>query len=188
MARPKRDEKRESCKIVGALIKRRGFVSPAPLLPAGNRGGVSRHHTINREGRCPAKKMPGRIHARTRQKDFHYVRSRTAGNPRSSYRAARRDAPVNCPSCGREVPRRARQQRFCSRRCRQKANYGEKVARGDFSTRTIARPTTPLKETTNSRRCNWQKRCRATAFSALRKCSTPRCSIAIGNPRLAAVA
>jgi len=106
---------------------------------------MSRHHTINREGRCPAKKMPGRVHARTRQKDFHYVRSRTAGNPRSSYRAARRDAPVNCPSCGREVPRRARQQRFCSRRCRQKGNYGEKVARGDFSTRTIARSTNPPK-------------------------------------------
>src|SRR5215831_4003265 len=66
--------------------------------------------------------------------------------PRNSYRAARRDAPVNCPSCGREVQRRARQQRFCSRRCRQKANYGEKVARGDFSTRTIARPTNPPKK------------------------------------------
>ena len=65
---------------------------------------------------------------------------------RNSYRAARRDAPVNCPSCGREVQRRARQQRFCSRRCRQKANYGEKVARGDFSIRTIALPTTPLKK------------------------------------------
>jgi len=52
---------------------------------------------------------------------------------------------VNCPSCGREVQRRARQQRFCSKRCRQKANYGEKVARGDFSTRTIARPTNPPK-------------------------------------------
>src|SRR5262249_27067500 len=60
-------------------------------------------------------------------------------------RAARRDAPVNCTSCGREVQRRARQQRFCSKRCRQKANYGEKVARGDFSTRTIARPTNPPK-------------------------------------------
>jgi hypothetical protein len=65
---------------------------------------------------------------------------------RSSYRAARRDAPVSCPSCGRKVQRRARQQRFCSRRCRQKANYGEKVARGDFSTRTIARPTNPQKK------------------------------------------
>ena len=59
--------------------------------------------------------------------------------------AARRDAPVNCRSCGREVQRRARQQRFCSKRCRQKANYAEKVARGDFSTRTSARPTNLLK-------------------------------------------
>jgi len=80
--------------------------------------------------------------------------------PRNSYRAARRDAPVNCPSCGREVQRRARQERFCSRRCRQKANYGEKVARGDFSTRTIARPTTataarssPLLSAYDGQRC-----------------------------------
>jgi hypothetical protein len=39
-----------------------------------------------------------------------------------------------------------RGQRYCSRRCRQKVNYAEKVARGDFSTQTIALPTTPLKK------------------------------------------
>jgi hypothetical protein len=76
---------------------------------------------------------------------------------RNSYRAARRDAPVNCPSCGREVQRRARQQRFCSRRCRQKANYGEKVARGDFSTRTIARPTNPSKKDNKFKALQWAK-------------------------------
>jgi hypothetical protein len=76
---------------------------------------------------------------------------------RNSYRAARRDAPVNCPSCGREVQRRARQQRFCSRRCRQKANYGEKVARGDFSTRTIARPTNPPKKDNKFKALQWAK-------------------------------
>jgi len=54
--------------------------------------------------------------------------------------------PVTCASCGRRVNRHARQQRFCSRRCRQKANYGERVARGDFSARTIARPTNPPKK------------------------------------------
>jgi hypothetical protein len=36
---------------------------------------------------------------------------------------ARRDAPVTCASCGRQVPRRARQQRFCSARCQEKARY-----------------------------------------------------------------
>jgi hypothetical protein len=51
-----------------------------------------------------------------------------------------------CGSCGKRIERRARQQRFCSRRCRQKANYAEKVARGDFSTHTIARPTNPPKK------------------------------------------
>jgi hypothetical protein len=59
---------------------------------------------------------------------------------------SRRDAPVGCATCGRKVDRRARQQRFCSRRCRQKAHYVEKVARGDFSARTIARPTNPTKK------------------------------------------
>jgi hypothetical protein len=35
-------------------------------------------------------------------------------------RALRRDAPVVCASCGREVARRARQQRFCSDRCKER--------------------------------------------------------------------
>jgi hypothetical protein len=60
-------------------------------------------------------------------------------------KASRRDAPVACPVCERRVERRMRGQRYCSQRCRQRANYAEKVARGDFSTRTIALPTTPLK-------------------------------------------
>jgi hypothetical protein len=76
--------------------------------------------------------------------------------------SARRDCPVVCPSCGRQTRRRMRGQRYCSKRCRQKANYAKKVERGDFSTRTIALPTTPLK--TNSRRCNGQKHCRAAGF------------------------
>jgi hypothetical protein len=76
---------------------------------------------------------------------------------RNSYRAARRDAPVNCPSCGREVQRRARQQRFCSRRCRQRANYGGKVARGDFSTRTIGRPTNPPRKDNKFNALQWAK-------------------------------
>jgi hypothetical protein len=60
-------------------------------------------------------------------------------------KASRRDAPVVCPVCERHVARRMRGQRYCSRRCRQRANYAEKVARGDFSTGTIALPTTPQK-------------------------------------------
>jgi hypothetical protein len=35
--------------------------------------------------------------------------------------ASRRDAPVSCASCGRVVARRARQQRYCSARCQEKA-------------------------------------------------------------------
>ena len=33
-----------------------------------------------------------------------------------------RDAPVRCAGCGREVARRARQQLYCSQRCRQRAH------------------------------------------------------------------
>jgi hypothetical protein len=62
---------------------------------------------------------------------------------------SRRDAPVLCP-CGRQVARHARQQRFCSTRCRQRAHYVEKVARGDFSARTVARPTNPPKKDNKS--------------------------------------
>ncbi len=32
--------------------------------------------------------------------------------------ATRRDTPVRCHSCGRSVVRKARQQKFCSKRCR----------------------------------------------------------------------
>jgi hypothetical protein len=35
-------------------------------------------------------------------------------------RALRRDAPVICSSCGRQIARQARQQRFCSARCKEK--------------------------------------------------------------------
>jgi len=57
--------------------------------------------------------------------------------------APRRDAPVICAGCGRQVQRQSRQQRFCSKRCRQKGHYVEKVARGDFSGCTPALSTHP---------------------------------------------
>jgi hypothetical protein len=40
---------------------------------------------------------------------------------------ARRDAPVCCPGCGRAVPRKARQQTYCDRRCRQRAYWDRKA-------------------------------------------------------------
>jgi hypothetical protein len=43
------------------------------------------------------------------------------------------DAPVCCPTCGRAVKRRARQQVFCSTRCRKRANYAKAVAEGKFN-------------------------------------------------------
>jgi hypothetical protein len=118
---------------------------------------VIRDFTINQSSRCPATKMPAAFRRVPGRKIFTMSDLEQREIARSSYRAARRDAPVNCPSCGREVQRRARQQRFCSRRCRQKANYGEKVARGDFSTRTIARPTVPLKKDKKFKALQWAK-------------------------------
>ena len=41
--------------------------------------------------------------------------------------SARRDAPVFCPACRRSVRRRARQQAFCSRKCRQRAYWNRKA-------------------------------------------------------------
>jgi len=48
-------------------------------------------------------------------------------------RTTRRDAPVRCASCGRQVKRRGRRQLYCSTRCRKRAHYAESVRRGDFS-------------------------------------------------------
>jgi len=79
---------------------------------------------------------------------------------RARAQAGRRDEPVICQYCGRKVRRKMRGQRYCSRRCRQKAHYAEKVARGDFSsfpTRTIARPTSPPKNQCVFNELQWPK-------------------------------
>src|SRR5215831_12305286 len=74
----------------------------------------------------------------------------TAGNSvgrakSTCFKASRCDAPVICPVCERRVDRQMRGQRYCSRRCRQKANYAAKVARGDFSTYFFTDPATTEK-------------------------------------------
>ena len=88
-------------------------------------------------------------------------------NRRCPQRTTRRDAPVRCASCGRQVKRRGRRQLYCSTRCRKRAHYAESVRRGDFSAFPLsdtALGTIPQKRQTNSRRCSGQNRCRATAF------------------------
>jgi hypothetical protein len=93
--------------------------------------------------------MPGRVGARTRQRKsaMRTIDARvTASNSvakSTRFKASRRDAPVICLVCERRVDRQMRGQRYCSRRCRQKANYAAKVDRGDFSTHTTALPTPP---------------------------------------------
>src|SRR5262249_19505168 len=56
--------------------------------------------------------------------------------------ALRRDAPVICASCGRQVQRQSRQQRFCSARCKEKGRT--RVRRAFLGTDTGA-PTNPPK-------------------------------------------
>jgi hypothetical protein len=41
--------------------------------------------------------------------------------------AVHRQAKVECPACGREVPRQSRQQRFCSERCRKREHAKKRV-------------------------------------------------------------
>jgi hypothetical protein len=39
---------------------------------------------------------------------------------------------VRCPVCDKRVQRQARQQTYCSRKCRQRAHYDKSVAEGRF--------------------------------------------------------
>jgi hypothetical protein len=57
-----------------------------------------------------------------------------------------RDAPVRCPVCDKRVQRRARQQTYCSRKCRQRAHYDKSVAEGRKDTRL---PTNPPQKSCN---------------------------------------
>jgi hypothetical protein len=56
-----------------------------------------------------------------------------AANTRVERRVVRRDDPVLCVICERVVRRKARQQIYCSTRCRKKAQYARDVAEGRFN-------------------------------------------------------
>jgi len=62
--------------------------------------------------------------------------------------ATHRNTPVVCESCGRSVQRAARQQRFCSDRCREKAR--ERVRKAGLSADTGAPATPPKLESKNN--------------------------------------
>jgi hypothetical protein len=78
--------------------------------------------------------------------------SPTADTTQAS-RALRRDAPVVCASCGREVARRARQQRFCSDRCKERGRTRCRKKTDVHASKNEPRysssgaPTNPLKKT-----------------------------------------
>src|SRR5438477_11732870 len=52
----------------------------------------------------------------------------------------RKDAPVTCAACGRRVARKARQQRYCSDRCRNYQKGQRRVRKSFLSTDTRASP------------------------------------------------
>jgi hypothetical protein len=62
--------------------------------------------------------------------------------------ANRRDAPVICAGCSRSVPRRARQQRFCSDRCRNREIGHGRVRKASLGRDTGA-PANPPKKNRN---------------------------------------
>jgi hypothetical protein len=55
-----------------------------------------------------------------------------------------KDAPVICAACGRRVSRKARQQRYCSDRCRDYQKGQRRVRKSFLSTDTRASPNPPF--------------------------------------------
>ena len=109
----------------------------------------------------------GELKKQTREARSASKRSTLRTSSPSAIQTARRDAPVICAGCGRHVARRMRNQRYCSKRCRQRANYSEKVKRGDFSARRIggtALPTTPPK---NARKFSALQRAKLQSSSGI---------------------
>jgi len=81
------------------------------------------------------KNAGGRSLRRTGKRNFDMTNITRCGPSRkAAFKASRRDAPVVCASCGRQLRRRGRLQRYCSTRCRKRGHYAQKVRRGDFST------------------------------------------------------
>jgi hypothetical protein len=73
-----------------------------------------------------------------------------AAKTRIKQQVLRRDDPVACPICGRVVRRKARQQTFCSARCRKRAQYARDVAEGRFNEPRYPRSGNGTKPTKNA--------------------------------------
>jgi hypothetical protein len=83
-----------------------------------------------------------------------------AANTRNKLRVLRRDDPVTCPICNRVVRRKARQQTFCSARCRKRAQYARDVAKGRFyepGYRDSGNGTKPIKNASDINNLQCQK-------------------------------
>jgi hypothetical protein len=87
-------------------------------------------------------------------------------------RDSRREATVRCPVCDKRVQRKARQQIYCSRKCRQQAHYGKLVAEGRFNPvlgKDTGLPTNPPRKS-----CNFSKLQATKTGSNLRICGPAR--------------
>jgi hypothetical protein len=71
------------------------------------------------------------------------IETKTDHHNNNRVTALHRDAPVICSQCGRSAPRKARQQKFCSARCREKARERSRKA---FLGQATGAPTNPLKK------------------------------------------
>jgi hypothetical protein len=89
-------------------------------------------NNIKQFGRRPAKKMPGRVAERYRQREKAMVNINQTARERKLV-SIRRTDPVVCPACGRRVIRRARAQRFCSTKCRMRSHRAEQVRNGGLN-------------------------------------------------------
>ena len=71
----------------------------------------------------------------------------------TAHACARSDTPVCCPACRRSVPRKSRQQAFCSRKCRQRAYWNRKATDkiSAFVTHDTGRSTNPPKSASENK-------------------------------------
>jgi hypothetical protein len=74
-----------------------------------------------------------------------------------------RTGAVPCSACGRKVPRAARQQLYCSGRCRRRAHWDRRATAkiSAFPTHDTGYATNPLKTSTETIACKEKNRDRA---------------------------
>jgi hypothetical protein len=86
--------------------------------------------------------------------------------------ASRRDSLVTCETCGREVPRQMRGQRFCSAKCRDR---GRGRSRKSFLNKDARSPATPTQKARVFNGLDWAKRQSGSRLISLREVIDKEC-------------